>query len=188
MNAKRVLMFVLLLAPVVIPVGLAHAQETPSVSGGVQLSREQQGMICNAFIDENFIAMRDQFGVYGTTLEDSYDSVRCHDGRRDLIKYRMLTYSGRSDVAAFILHYKRDLNREQDLPVIFNRVVPGPGYPSGTLLDFIDFYRRMDDLNAAGQREYDAMINMLQKFGAKRACEVDPESIAAKMNPAPCAD
>lgn len=136
------------------------------------ITKSDQEALCYNFLRKGFKALKETFEEFGTTIENGYDCVKCEDGREDLLKHRQLNYMGRSDMAAFILYYKRDLNREADLPKIFNKVVPGPRVPNGTLLDFIEYYKNMDDLDEYGRGEYEKMITLLRRFGAKKASEL----------------
>ena len=138
----------------------------------INFSVSDQSNICETFLDRGFKALKETFASYGTNIEDGYEHIKCEDGRQDLLKYRQMNYSGRSDIAAFILYYKRDLKREHELPAIFNAVVPGPRIPHGTLLDFIQYYHDMDDLNSYGKSEYEKIIVMLRKYGAKKESEL----------------
>lgn len=136
------------------------------------ISARDQSELCETFLTYGFISLKQAFAELGTSIEAGYDQVKCEDGREDLLKYRQLNAMGRSDIAAFILYYKRELNREADLPKIFNTVTPGPRIPNGTLIDFIEYYRNMDDMDAYSRGEYDKMITLLRRFGAKKASEL----------------
>jgi hypothetical protein len=143
-----------------------------AIAAELMFTDDQQLTLCYQFLRNGFKALKETFESYGTTIEDGYKYVKCEDGRRDLVKYRQMNYSGRSDIAAFILYYKRDLKREHELPEIFNTVVPGPKIPHGTLLDFIQYYHDMDDLDSYGRGEYEKMMTMLSKYGAKQESEL----------------
>lgn len=143
-----------------------------ALANKINFSERDQAIICETFLDHGFKKLKETFASYGTTIEDGYKHVKCEDGRRDLVKYRQMNYMGRSDIAAFILYYKRDLKREHELPGIFNTVVPGPKIPHGTLLDFIQYYHDMSDLDSYGKGEYEKMMTMLRKYGAKKESEL----------------
>ena len=143
-----------------------------AISGSVIISSADQNNLCYQFLRNGFTSLKNAFKELGSSIEISYAQVKCEDGRRDLLKYRQMNYFGRSDIAAFILYYKRDLKREHDLPAIFNAVVPGPRIPHGTLLDFIQYYHDMDDLDSYGKSEYEKMMAMLRKYGAKKESEL----------------
>lgn len=166
----------LLCALIIMPLATTHADEKTTVSVDTPFTLDRQMLFCELFLGMNFNVMKQRMESYNTTLEESYDKVRCHDGVRDLLKYRMLNYSGRADIAAFILYYKRDLNRENELPVIFNRMDIRPKWPCGTLIDYIEYYASMDDLNTNGREEYARIITLLRKYGGKAARELDPAS------------
>lgn len=151
---------------------VALSEVNQALANEVSFSSGQQLELCHSFLDESFNALKTKFVEYGTTLQDSYDKVKCQDGRRDLLKYRMLDSTGRSDLAAFIMYYKRDLNDEAALARIFNTVVPGPGAPNGTLLDFIEFYRSREGIDPVAERNYSLMITLLRNHGAKKASEL----------------
>lgn len=148
------------------------SQVTRALAGSVAFSERDQAILCYEFLRNGFKSLKAKFESHGTTIEDGYKSVKCEDGREDLVKYRLMNTMGRSDIAAFILYYKRDLNREHELAGIFNTVVPGPKVPKGTLLDFIDFYLGRSDLDAFGKSEYEKIVVMLRRYGAKKESEL----------------
>lgn len=127
---------------------------------------DQQVGLCNTFLRGRFTDLKNKFEEYGTTIEEGYDQVIC-ESRYDLLKHRMLIYDGRSDLAAFILYYKRDLNRPDELVRIFNKVIQGPQLPHGTLLDFVQYYYDVNPTGTSeGQIEYARMITLLKAHGA----------------------
>lgn len=148
------------------------SQVNDALSEEVALTNNQQNGLCGTFLRNKFNDLKAKFVEYGTTLEASYSQVTC-EGRADLLKHKMLHSQGRSDLAAFILYYKRELNKPGELVQIFNTVVPGPGVPSGTLLDFVQHYH---DANASNSpqavQEYARMITLLKAHGAKKASEL----------------
>ena len=143
-----------------------------AISGSVIIGSSDQYNLCYQFLRNGFTSLKNEFKKLGSSIEIGYAQVKCEDGRRDLIKHRQLNAMGRSDLAAFILYYKRDLNREADLPKIFNAVTPGPRVPNGTLIDFIEYYRNMEDMDDYSKGEYEKMITLLRRYGAKKASEL----------------
>ncbi len=151
---------------------VALTEVNQALENEVSLSSGQQMALCETFSNRNVHALKNKFIEYGTTLEDSYSQVHCVDGNGDLLKYRVMNSTVRSDLAAFILYYKRDLERESDLPKIFNTVVPGPGNPKGTLLDFIEHYSNREGIDPIAKQEYLRMMTLLRAHGAKKASEL----------------
>ncbi|MBD3652711.1 hypothetical protein [Kangiella sp.] len=138
----------------------------------VRFTDDQQVLLCRNFISNGFNALKETFQELGSSIEEGYHHVTCEDGREDLLKFRQMNPRGRADLAAFILYYKRELNREQDLVEIFNTVTPGPKVPNGTLIDFIEYYKNIEQSNAHAISEYERMITLLRRFGAKKASEL----------------
>lgn len=138
----------------------------------VSFTDDQQVLLCRNFISNGFNALKETFQELDSSIEEGYHHVTCEDGREDLLKFRQMNPRGRADLAAFILYYKRELNREQDLVEIFNTVTPGPKVPNGTLIDFIEYYKNIEQSNAHAISEYERMITLLRRFGAKKASEL----------------
>ena len=143
-----------------------------ALSSNTSISESNQSELCEKFLTYGFNSLKQFFTELGTSVGEGYDKVKCEAKREDLLKYRQRNAMGRSDLAAFILHYKRDLNREADLPKIFNTVTPGPRVPNGTLIDFIEYYRNMQDMDDYSKGEYEKMITLLRRYGAKKASEL----------------
>lgn len=133
----------------------------------------EQAAMCQDFVNKNFSGLKERAESLGYSLYEIYDEVKCDSTTNaDLIKHRASLPTARSDIMSLARYYIRDNNDPAKLASIFNTVIDNPGKPSGTLLDFIDFYSKNPNLSTSDKEEFAAYEEVIKRFGGKRESEL----------------
>ena len=133
----------------------------------------EQAAFCQTFVKDNFSGLLEIVRRRGYELYDIYDQVECDSSTHaDLIKHRASLPTARSDIISLARYYIREHNDPDKVAQIFNRVIQNPGRPSGTLLDWVDFYGANPNLREEQREEFAGYEEVIRRFGGVREAEL----------------
>ena len=136
-------------------------------------SKGDQLVICFDMIVSGLHAAKARATQYGYDFYDIYDCTICDSmTKADLIKHRASVPSAAGDLMSFARHFIRVLKDPEKLTFIFNSIIDNPGEPSGTLLDWVDFYSKNPRLSEEEKKNFAAYEVTIRRFGGKRMAEM----------------
>lgn len=138
-----------------------------------QLNKAEQLLICQEMLLRGLNGAQTKAAQYGYDFNDIYDCTVCDDiTKADLIKHRASMPTARADLMSFARLYIREYNDPEKLTFIFNSIIDNPGEPSGTLLDWVDFYSKNPRLSEEDKVNFAAYEVTIRRFGGKRISEM----------------
>jgi hypothetical protein len=142
----------------------------------MKISEGEQAVICQEMIISDLNAVKAKAAKYGYDLNAIYDCTICDDlTKADLIKHRASMPTARADLMSFARLFIREYKDPERLTFIFNSIIDNPGEPSGTLLDWVDFYRKNPRLSEEEKTNFAAYEITIRRFGGKRMAEMTEE-------------
>ncbi len=143
------------------------------VVAGASISKDDQALLCRDFKMKGIAGLKESAEYLGHNIHEVYNQIICDDRTNsDLLKYRTTISDGRADLMSFARYYIREHNDPEGLKKILNTVVNNPSKPSGTLLDFIDFYADNPRLSEQEKIDFAAYEVTIRRFGGKRQSEL----------------
>lgn len=136
-------------------------------------SSGEQFVFCFTFRDDNFSGLLEKVREYGYELYDIYDHVVCDASTKaDLIKHRASLPSAKGDIISLARYFILEHNDPERVTEIFNRVITNPGRPTGTLLDWVDFYSANPNLYPHDIERFAEYEFVIRHFGGVRESEL----------------
>ena len=136
-------------------------------------SEARQLLICDEMLLRGLNGAQTKLKQYGYDLNDIYDCTVCDSmTKADLIKHRASMPTARADLMSFARLFIRQYKDPEKLTFIFNSIIDNPGEPSGTLLDWVDFYSKNPRLSEEEKINFAAYEVTIRRFGGKRISEM----------------